>query len=76
MASRRRARGFALQALYHSDLTDSAVQRALTDLWAGLLDGEGFDVVDGQRRRQLGRASAVRANKKPEFATADDVLGR
>ena len=43
MASRRRARGFALQALYHSDLTDSAVQRALTDLWAGLLDGEGFD---------------------------------
>ena len=43
MASRRRARGFALQALYHADLTDSPVQRALADLWAGLLDDQGFD---------------------------------
>lgn len=42
MASRRRARGFALQALYHADLTDSSAQRALADLWAGLLDDEGF----------------------------------
>ena len=43
MASRRRARGFALQALYHSALTESPVQQALTDLRAGLLAGEGTE---------------------------------
>lgn len=43
MASRRRARGFALQALYHADLTESSVPDALAQLWAGMLDGEGID---------------------------------
>ena len=43
MASRRRSRGFALQALYHADLTETSVPDALQQLWAGLLDGEGID---------------------------------
>jgi N utilization substance protein B len=43
MASRRRSRAFALQALYHADLTENSVQEALQQLWAGLLDGEGLD---------------------------------
>ncbi|MFT7518099.1 MAG: N utilization substance protein B [Kiritimatiellia bacterium] len=43
MASRRRAREFALQALYHADLSGSTVQGALNNLWAGFGDGEGLD---------------------------------
>lgn len=43
MASRRRAREFALQALYQSDLTETSVSAALNHLWAGLVDGEGID---------------------------------
>ena len=40
MASRRRAREFALQALYEVDISGAAIERALEDLWAGQLDGE------------------------------------
>ena len=39
MASRRRAREFALQALYTSDLAELPLRRALADLWASQLDG-------------------------------------
>jgi len=40
MASRRRAREFALQSLYEVDISGASVDRALEDLWAGQLDGE------------------------------------
>lgn len=43
MASRRRAREFALQALYQSDLREVSVATALNDLWSGLMDGDGLD---------------------------------
>ncbi|MEZ4235927.1 MAG: transcription antitermination factor NusB [Myxococcota bacterium] len=43
MASRRRAREFALQALFEADLRDVTVASALNDLWSGLMDGEGID---------------------------------
>jgi N utilization substance protein B len=43
MASRRRAREFALQALFQSDLREVTVATALNDLWSGLMDGEGID---------------------------------
>ncbi len=46
MASRRRARQFALQALFEADLRGTTVSGALNDLWAGLMDGEG---IDGER---------------------------
>ena len=46
MASRRRAREFALQALYQADLADTSVNAALNHLWTGLVDGEG---IEGQR---------------------------
>lgn len=42
MASRRRAREFAVQALYQADLSGSAVSAALNSLWAGMMDGEGI----------------------------------
>lgn len=43
MASRRRARHFALQALYQADLAGAPVQHSLTALWSGMLDGEGIE---------------------------------
>ena len=43
MGSRRRAREFALQALYNADVSGVTVVEALTGLWAGLLEGEGVD---------------------------------
>ncbi len=43
MGSRRRAREFALQALYNTDVSGVTVSDALTGLWAGLLEGEGVD---------------------------------
>lgn len=43
MASRRRAREYALQALYNADLTEQSVLGALAALWEGLIDGEGMD---------------------------------
>lgn len=43
MASRRRARQYALQALYTSDLRDETVPAALSALWEGQLDGEGIE---------------------------------
>lgn len=42
MASRRRAREFALQALFEADLREVSVASALNDLWSGLMDGEGI----------------------------------
>lgn len=43
MASRRRAREFALQALYEADIGEVTVTAALNDLWSALMDGEGLD---------------------------------
>lgn len=43
MASRRRAREFALQALFQADLRDVSITASMNDLWAGLLDEEGLD---------------------------------
>lgn len=43
MASRRRAREFALQALFEVDLREVTVASALNDLWSAVMDGEGID---------------------------------
>jgi len=43
MASRRRAREYALQSLFHADLSGVAVTAALNALWAGMMDGEGIE---------------------------------
>lgn len=43
MASRRRAREFALQALYQSDLAETSAMDALNGLWSGQMEGEGMD---------------------------------
>lgn len=43
MASRRQAREYALQAMFQADVREVSVQQALSDLWSGLMDGEGID---------------------------------
>lgn len=43
MASRRRAREYALQALYQSDLAKASVPDALSGLWTGQLEGDDHD---------------------------------
>ncbi len=43
MASRRRAREYALQALFQADVREIAVAAALNDLWSGLMDAEGIE---------------------------------
>jgi len=42
MASRRRAREFALQILYRMDLASVEPEKALSGLWAGQLDDDGL----------------------------------
>ncbi|MBX2800284.1 MAG: transcription antitermination factor NusB [Myxococcales bacterium] len=46
MASRRRARQFALQALFQADLREVSAATALNDLWSGLMDDDG---IEGER---------------------------
>lgn len=43
MASRRRAREYALLALYNADLNDQTIPSSLASLWEGLIEGEGID---------------------------------
>lgn len=41
--SRRQARIYALQALYHADHAQLRASQALQSLWQSLIDGEGID---------------------------------
>lgn len=59
MASRRRAREFALQALYNADLAEGRATVALNGLWAGLLDGEGLDDSRGPESEEVEFAQRV-----------------
>lgn len=43
--ARRRARQYALQALYLSDQTSKPATKALADLWSTLVDGEGVEGI-------------------------------
>lgn len=47
MGSRRRAREFALQALYQADVAGTAIPGAFAGLWAGMIEGEGLFVEGG-----------------------------
>ena len=62
MASRRRAREFALQALYQTDVGQTTVQDALQALWAGLVE---------ETEDELGKRQAE--SDEIEFATAIGV---
>jgi N utilization substance protein B len=42
MASRRRSRQYALQAMYQADLAGAPLGASLQPLWSGLMEGEGI----------------------------------
>jgi N utilization substance protein B len=68
MPSRRRARQYTLQALYHSDLSSVDVGQALNALWSGLLDGEGIEGSRSPESEEVefaqGLARAVERNRE------------
>ena len=43
MGSRRRARQFAVQAMFQADFHEQTANQSLEHLWSGLLDAAGFD---------------------------------
>lgn len=74
MASRRRAREFALQALYQSDLTDTSVSAALNHLWSGLVDGEGIDGVKPAESEEIEFAQRVALGVQEHKERIDTLL--
>ena len=76
MASRRRAREFALQALYEADVREVTAAAALDDLWSGLMDGEGLDEGRGPESEEVEFAQrlafGVREHLQPIDALIDD----
>lgn len=46
LGSRRRAREFALQALYRADLAETPEAESLQALWQAIVEGEGIDDLD------------------------------
>jgi len=66
MSARRRARQFALQALYQADLTPMSAEDALGRVWASVTEDEGIEGVDAPKSSEV------------EFATrlVEGVLGQ
>jgi len=72
MASRRRAREYALQALFQADIRDVPVLSALNDLWSGLMDGEGIDETRAPESEEVEFAQRIVggvAEKREEIDT-------
>lgn len=74
MASRRRSRSYALQALYHSDLTEVSVQAALSQLWAGLLDGDGLDGDRPPESEEVEFAQRLAAGVAADIGRIDSLI--
>ncbi len=74
MASRRRAREFALQALYQSDLTGASVAGALNHLWSGLVDGEGLGGVRPAESEEIEFAQRLAMGVEQQRDAIDKVL--
>ncbi|MFK7929646.1 MAG: transcription antitermination factor NusB [Myxococcota bacterium] len=74
MASRRRARTFALQALYHADITGVSVTQALQDLWSGLLDGEGFGEERPHESEEVEFAQRLATGTESEREAVDALI--
>ena len=74
MASRRRAREFALHALYTVDLSECDGGEALDNLWAGQIDAEGLGSrpAEGEEKALTKKVSPptsfrTRATKKAQI---------
>src|SRR5688572_23924054 len=77
MASRRRSRQFALQALYQSDVSGHPLQSALNALWTGLLEGEGLDPDGrGPESEEVEFAQKLALGVEAKKAEIDDLIER
>ena len=74
MASRRRAREYALQALFEADLNQVQVQGALNDLWAGLLDGEGIEESRVPDSEEVEFAQRIALGVEDQAGAIDDLI--
>ena len=72
--SRRRARQFALQAMYQSDLTSAAVAAALNSLWSGLMDDEGIDDQRAPESAEVEFAQRLSFGATEHVATIDTLI--
>jgi len=74
MASRRRAREFALQAMYTADLGGDPLQKALNALWEGLLDEEGLGDVRPPESEEVEFAQRVALGSEREREEIDALI--
>ena len=74
MASRRRAREFALQALYQVDLSDVTAAAALNHLWSGLVDGEGLEGVRPAESEEIEFANRLAIGVEQKKEQIDALL--
>jgi len=74
MASRRRAREFALQALYQWDLVKSDPHTTLNGLWEGLLDDDGLDDCRAPESEEVEFAQRLVHGVVSAFAELDPMI--
>jgi transcription antitermination protein NusB len=74
MASRRRAREYALQALFESDLRGVPVTAALNNLWAGMIDGEGLGDGRPPESEEVEFAQGLALGAEQRLAEIDSLI--
>ena len=74
MASRRRAREFALQALFHADLSGESVSASLNSLWSGLLDDDGIGDARGAESEEVEFAARLVMGVDSEREAIDPLV--
>ncbi len=74
MASRRRSRIFALQALYVMDLCEGSASSALNDLWSTVMDGEGLEDERAPDSAEMEFAARLVRGVEEERASLDALI--
>ncbi len=74
MASRRRAREYALQALFQADMREVPVLAALNDLWSGLMDGEGIEEARAPESEEVEFAQRIVAGVAEKREEIDRLI--
>jgi N utilization substance protein B len=74
--SRRRARAFALQALYRADLAESPERESLLGLWQALVEGEGLDGTPAPESAEIEFAQRLVTGVAESRAEIDELIER
>jgi N utilization substance protein B len=72
--ARRRAREYALLALYRTDLDAVPVERALAQLWEALVEGDGLPDVQAPEEDEVGFAARIVEGVHASRAELDPVI--